>query len=430
MPMDSSRVCSDHFRLDDFESVSEGKIVRLKPGVIPSIFTVQDFDKEVRERDSHNVPRKVEESHTHTWSAVGSKSPQLSKPFEEEFDIKLAQTIIDHLGLSGNTSFDMLAKENQATVGSRLELILGIVANGALVSLINSILNDSDVEDLASMKGILTPESYVQSHLSKPSNIPYIKEPLEDMLSSTEVGYSSGDANATPQCQNVEMESKTQPLPTYNTVDQELIKMTSSREDTLKDTSSTTMTSDSKCHDLQQPQRRSLRLKTKEKSIDNAGNQENSEKGDGDDRNIENEEKTDKQCLEPSASNASVGIFQGKRNPHAKDWTPANSFSTTFTCHFCNEQFRKDYKLKLHLMLNHKSERPEDMAKAKEELTKSKLDGCLYKCAMCGSSYNSVANFTRHIKDMHEMSRAQYREEYGSAEILSGTFKCELCEKV
>ena len=136
--------------------------------------------------------------------------------------------------------------------------------------------------------------------------------------------------------------------------------------------------------------------------------------------------------VEPAspAAAASLGIFQGKRNPLAKDWTPANSFSTTFTCYFCNEQFRKDYKLKLHLMLNHKGERPEDMAKAKEELTKSKLDGCVYKCAMCGSRYNSVANFTRHIKDVHEMNRAQYREEYGSAEIVSRTFKCELCEKV
>ena len=112
-----------------------------------------------------------------------------------------------------------------------------------------------------------------------------------------------------------------------------------------------------------------------------------------------------------AAAAATLGLFQGKRNPLAKDWTPANSFSTTFTCYFCNEQFRKDYKLKLHLMLNHKSERPEDMAKAKEELTKSKLDGCVYKCAMCGSRYNSVANFTRHIKDVHDMNRAQYREE-------------------
>ena len=113
-----------------------------------------------------------------------------------------------------------------------------------------------------------------------------------------------------------------------------------------------------------------------------------------------------------AAAVTSAGTFHGKRNPLAKDWTPANSFSTTFTCYFCNEQFRKDYKLKLHLMLNHKNERPDDMAKAKEELTKSKLDGCVYKCAMCGSRYNSVANFTRHIKDVHEMNRTQYRGMY------------------
>ncbi|TRY71884.1 hypothetical protein TCAL_08435, partial [Tigriopus californicus] len=121
-------------------------------------------------------------------------------------------------------------------------------------------------------------------------------------------------------------------------------------------------------------------------------------------------------------------LDKSKRKPIGKEWAP-NSFSSTFTCFFCNEQFRKDYKLKLHLMLNHKSESPKDMAKAKEELTKSKLDGCVHKCALCGSKYNSVANFTRHIKDVHNMSRAMYREDYGSSEVVSRMFKCELCEK-
>ncbi len=117
-----------------------------------------------------------------------------------------------------------------------------------------------------------------------------------------------------------------------------------------------------------------------------------------------------------------------KRNPLSNNWAP-NSFSSIFTCYFCNEQFPKDYKLKLHLMLNHKDESPEEMAKAKEALTSGKLDGCVHKCVMCGSKYNSVANFTRHIKEQHDMTRAQYREEYGSSEIVSRMFKCELCEK-
>ena len=60
-------------------------------------------------------------------------------------------------------------------------------------------------------------------------------------------------------------------------------------------------------------------------------------------------------------------------------------------------------------MLNHKNEPLEEMTKAKEVLTKAKLDGCVHRCALCGSKYNSVANFTRHIKDVHQITRAQYR---------------------
>ena len=124
----------------------------------------------------------------------------------------------------------------------------------------------------------------------------------------------------------------------------------------------------------------------------------------------------------------SLSLDKAKRKPVGKQWGP-NSFSSTFTCHFCNEQFRKDYKLKLHLMLNHKNEDPEEMDKAKEVLTKAKLDGCVHRCALCGSKYNSVANFTRHIKDVHQMTRAHYSEEYGSSEVVSRMFKCELCDK-
>ena len=121
-----------------------------------------------------------------------------------------------------------------------------------------------------------------------------------------------------------------------------------------------------------------------------------------------------------------VGVT--KRKPVGAEWAP-NSFSSTFTCHFCNERFRKDYQLKVHLMTKHHDEDPEEMKKAKEELTKSKLDGCVHKCAICGSKYNSVANFTRHLKDLHRISRAEYREEFGSSEIESRTFRCELCLK-
>ena len=131
-----------------------------------------------------------------------------------------------------------------------------------------------------------------------------------------------------------------------------------------------------------------------------------------------------------AGDNADEGMNLGdeKRAPVGKEWGP-NSFSSTFTCYFCDESFRKDYKLKLHLMLNHKNEPAGEMAKAKEVLTKSKLDGCIHKCGLCGSRYNSVANFTRHIKDVHQITRAEYREQYGSSEVVSRMFKCELCDK-
>ena len=102
-------------------------------------------------------------------------------------------------------------------------------------------------------------------------------------------------------------------------------------------------------------------------------------------------------------------------------------------------------------MLNHKTEPSDEMDKAKEVLTKAKLDGCVHRCALCGSKYNSVANFTRyvtdiltrivdfrflkeplknlfsrHIKDVHQITRAQYRSKYGSSEVVSRMFKCEL----
>ena len=42
-------------------------------------------------------------------------------------------------------------------------------------------------------------------------------------------------------------------------------------------------------------------------------------------------------------SNRNFIVDKAKRKPIGKEWGP-NSFSSTFTCYFCNEQFRKDYR--------------------------------------------------------------------------------------
>ena len=86
------------------------------------------------------------------------RDPNSLKTFQEASDIKLAEVIKGHLGLSMGLSFDMLTKENQIVIGKRLELILGIVANGALVPLIDCTLNERDVKELASNRGIIARE--------------------------------------------------------------------------------------------------------------------------------------------------------------------------------------------------------------------------------------------------------------------------------
>ena len=94
------------------------------------------------------------------------------KPVEEDSDIKLANHIMRHLGLSSDIPFDTLTEDNQTLAGNRLELILGIVGSGALVSLINCILNDSDVKKLASMRGFIAKESLLDLNVSKlPENM-------------------------------------------------------------------------------------------------------------------------------------------------------------------------------------------------------------------------------------------------------------------
>ena len=107
---------------------------------------------------------------------------------QEDSDIKLAELIMGQLGLSCDLTFDLLTKENQILVGNRLELILGIVGSGALVSLINTILNDSDVKKLASMRGIIAKGSLHDLNDSQcPENVSTI---IEDEIKDDETDRS------------------------------------------------------------------------------------------------------------------------------------------------------------------------------------------------------------------------------------------------
>ena len=117
-----------------------------------------------------------------------------------------------------------------------------------------------------------------------------------------------------------------------------------------------------------------------------------------------------------------------KRRVVGEEWAPS-SFSSTFTCLFCFEQFSKDYQLKLHLLMTHKDQPKDLMEKAQEELIKAKLDGCVHMCALCNNKFKTIASISRHLRDVHEMSRQEYQMQYGDSEIVKRMFTCELCNK-
>ena len=121
-------------------------------------------------------------------------------------------------------------------------------------------------------------------------------------------------------------------------------------------------------------------------------------------------------------------VDKAKRKVGGRKWAP-NSFRTRFTCMFCNDHFSKDHKLELHLMMKHKDQPEVQMEKAKEELIKAKLDGCVQLCALCRKQCNVKGNFIKHIQTAHSMTKEEYETKFGNSEVVSRKFTCELCSK-
>jgi len=109
-------------------------------------------------------------------------------------------------------------------------------------------------------------------------------------------------------------------------------------------------------------------------------------------------------------------------------WGP-RAFSNMFQCKFCHEQFTRDSNLIVHIRLVHKDEPQDSVEQALEQVSQTKLDGCVYQCNICGNKFNTSSSFMRHVNQMHALSLKQYNQEHGSAEIVSGVFFCKLCNK-
>ena len=69
----------------------------------------------------------------------------------------LAQSLVDHLGIPKNMTFNgILAPHEKQEVGRRLQRLLDVVSDGALVPLMHFTLRRSHVEKIAELKGLQT----------------------------------------------------------------------------------------------------------------------------------------------------------------------------------------------------------------------------------------------------------------------------------
>ena len=77
--------------------------------------------------------------------------------------------------------------------------------------------------------------------------------------------------------------------------------------------------------------------------------------------------------------------------------------STDLQCYFgCDESFKKDYQLHLHLKLKHRNEDPEELAKAyeaaEEEIALTRRSASIFNCALCPKTFNDNGAFYGHIQ--------------------------------
>merc|ERR1719158_2271343 len=111
------------------------------------------------------------------------------------------------------------------------------------------------------------------------------------------------------------------------------------------------------------------------------------------------------------------------------------ALATDLQCYFgCEEVFKKDYQLHLHLKLRHRNEDPEELEKAyeaaNEEIALTRRSASLFTCALCPKVFNDNGAFYGHIQNKHDITYRDYKEKYGRCETESQPFECKICGKV
>lgn len=113
----------------------------------------------------------------------------------------------------------------------------------------------------------------------------------------------------------------------------------------------------------------------------------------------------------------------------------AGSLANDLHCYFqCQETFKKDFDLRLHLKLRHKNEDPNELRKAEQaaedEISFVKRSGSKFQCAICPKSFGSDSTMGGHAKKIHGIPWSEYKQKYGRCEVESAPFECKICGSV
>ena len=137
----------------------------------------------------------------------------------------------------------------------------------------------------------------------------------------------------------------------------------------------------------------------------------------------------------PGKSPGGAGGVKRKRVKKDREVEGIEALSTDLQCYFqCDEVFKKDYQLHLHLKLRHRDEDPAELERAyeaaNEEIALTRRSASLFTCALCPRVFNDNGAFYGHIQNKHEISYMDYKKEYGRCETESQPFECNICAKV
>ena len=113
----------------------------------------------------------------------------------------------------------------------------------------------------------------------------------------------------------------------------------------------------------------------------------------------------------------------------------SSSSATDLHCPLgCNESFKKDFQVHLHLKLRHRGEPQEVMQRAyqlvEEEVELTKRSASIYQCALCEKQFNDNGAFYSHISTKHGVKWNEYKERFGRCEVESAPFECKICSRV